>query len=211
MAQLWKKVQPCVIVHSTKQKTVFVSKSRRVCKDVEEDSHSNAGDGVGRVPKADISTSGTTGWWIPRHDKQVKIHENRHDDRRVPCTKFRSGNTELLATISDDIQANSHQEGKCACRVYLKIRDCCPLAKLSFGEISLLLTKVERIAGRRCEDHDHGDTPFDEVWSGRSAKRFCGCPELWEREDALPSAFSNDTRLSNHDGNQVAKRAQSDE
>jgi len=57
----------------------------------------------------------------------------------------------------------------------------------------LLLTKVERISGRRGNDNDSSENPLQEIWTEWSIERLRGCPEPGVGENTLPIDLNQPT------------------
>lgn len=61
---------------------------------------SNASHNVCSVPERHISLS--TRWWVPWHDKEEEIHENRKNDDCIPGVKYWTGEIQSTPSPAND-------------------------------------------------------------------------------------------------------------
>ena len=74
-----------------------------------------------------------------------------------------------------------------------------------------ILTEIEGITSRWCDNHDCGEEPFHSVRSERRSERSSACPESWERENTLSSTLSDQSRLTQQHRDEVAEGRQCNE
>ena len=67
------------------------------------------------------------------------------------------------------------------------------------------LTEVESITGRWRDDHDYRQKPLDSVRPKRRSKGSGAGPESGEWENTLSSALSDQSRLAQQHGNEIAE------
>ena len=165
--------------------------------------HCNTGDNVCSIPERHISLS--TRWRIPRHDNQIQVNQDVEPQHGVPDLEAGSRQSKTLAAVSNEYKSKRKCKVEYCGRVDLKIND-----------------EVESVTGRWCDDHNYGQEPFHEVRAERCAERAGGCPEAWVWQNTLsddceqwyqkqvsvqhlPSAFTDHTRRSNQDSEQITK------
>ena len=74
----------------------------------------NPDNDVGAVPERDIPL--TTGWGVPRHNQQVRVHQDVENGNRVPDLELRSRQVCFVAAPSDKVKPNRHHQVKCGGR-----------------------------------------------------------------------------------------------
>lgn len=169
------------------------------------DLHSNTRDDICPVPKRDIPLSARGR--IPRHNNQIQIHQDVERQNRVPDLETGSRQTQALAALAHENQTHGQCQVEQRSRVDLQVDN-----------------KVEGVSSGRCNDHNDGKYPFDEVGTKGCAEGAGGGPETWVGKDSLsiayqlngfedhlccsPSTFTNLAGRADQYGEQVAKSAQ---
>lgn len=170
-------------------------------------SHSKTCHTVRGVPEAHIAAGCAALWWHPRHDEQKDLDQDEQANSDIPRLELRSFDSELVALTSDQVQSHGHQEEEQGLGVVLEVNNCNVLLAryISMVQRFSRLTEVERISCWRCNDHEDGHAPFQQQWADRRSERLGGDPELWPGKHALSANLTNESRLTDQNGDEVAE------
>jgi len=143
------------------------------------DVHSYAYHTVCSIPKANITTSGSSGWRGPGHHQNECRHRQveQHGDR--PGLEFGSWKMQTRSAVSNDEDSECHckvkESGRIGLQVHnwLKRSDRCifTIAATTSKRAPRKLTEIECVACWRCQDHDQRQPPFEDICSQGSPER----------------------------------------